>query len=218
MSNIQETHRGDPQFPKRLLTIPCAPKHLYYLGSLPKEEAFAVAVIGARQCTPYGRVQAFTFSEALSQAGVQVISGLARGIDTQGHKGALAGGTPTFAVLGCGLDVFYPKENAWLYQRIVEQGGGILSEYPPGTPPLACHFPARNRLISGLSDLVFVVEATEHSGSLITVNYALEQGKTVYALPGAVNAPTSQGTNKLLFDGAGVALTPQTLLQELGLT
>ena len=134
----------------------------------------------------------------MASYGVQIISGMARGIDAEGHKGALDTDTPTFAVLGSGVDVCYPNSNRWLYQRILEKGGGIISELPPGSPPVNWAFPARNRIISGLSDAVLVVEAKEQSGSLITANFALEHGHSVYALPGAVTEELSRGCNKLI--------------------
>ena len=146
-----------------------------------------------------------------------MISGLARGVDGIGQRGALLGGGKTFAVLGSGVDVCYPKNHMGLYLDILEQEGGILSELPPGTPPLPQHFPRRNRIISALSDIVLVMEARERSGSLITADLALEQGKDVYALPGPVNSSLSQGCNRLIFQGAGILLSPENLLDELGI-
>ena len=207
----------DPAFPKKLQTIASCPRELYVRGSLPSPDAPTVAIVGSRKCSSYGRVQAFHFAKALSERGVQIVSGLALGIDTQAHLGALEGGTPTFAVLGCGVDLVYPPSNKALYERILHCKGGLLSEFPPGSAPLAYHFPIRNRIISALCDLLLVVEASEKSGSLITAGYAIEQGRTVYAIPGTIHNAYSQGTNKLLFDGAGVALSPEVLLTELGL-
>ena len=178
---------------------------------------FRSAVIGARRCTPYGEKYAVEFARALAEMGVEIISGMARGIDGMGHRGALLGGGKTYAVLGCGVDVCYPKEHIGLYTDILEQGGGILSEQPPGTPPLAHHFPARNRIISGLSDAVLVMEAGRKSGSLITVDMALEQGRDVYALPGPVNSSLSDGCNRLIRQGAGILLSPEDLAEEWGL-
>ena len=154
----------------------------------------------------------------MAEYGVQIISGLAKGIDEEGHKGALDAGTPTFAVLGSGVDICYPASNKRLYERILETGGGILSEQPPGIQPKNWAFPARNRIISALSDAVLVVEAKEKSGSLITAGFALEQGNSVYAVPGAVNEELSRGCNKLIFDGAGIAYCPEIMLMEWGLT
>ena len=171
----------DSNFPDRLRKLSGMPKKLYYIGNLPDPKKPAAAVVGARMCSPYGRCQAFKYARTMASYGVQIISGMARGIDAEGHKGALDTDTPTFAVLGSGVDVCYPNSNRWLYQRILEKGGGIISELPPGSPPVNWAFPARNRIISGLSDAVLVVEAKEQSGSLITANFALEHGHSVYA-------------------------------------
>ena len=214
---IYRLTQEDPSFPSSLLTIPSRPSELFVRGTLPHPDMPCVAIVGSRKCSPYGRVQAFHFAKALSEKGVQIISGMALGIDTQAHLGALEGKAPTFAILGCGSDIVYPPSNKSLYERILRSGGGILSEFPPGSAPLAYHFPIRNRIISALCDLLLVVEASEKSGSLITAGYAIEQGRTVYAIPGSIGSSYSQGTNKLLFDGAGVALSPEVILTELGL-
>ena len=208
--------KGDDAFPRRFSNYANMPEELYLIGSMPDPAKKTVAIVGARVCTAYGRIQAFQFAKELSRNGVQIISGLAAGIDTEGHKGALEGGTPTYAVLGSGVDICYPSSNRVVYERIVRKGGGIISEYPPGSPPLAYHFPIRNRIISALADLVLVMEARARSGSLITANYALDQGKPVYALPGAIHEKLSEGTNQLIFDGAGLALSPEVILTELG--
>ena len=207
----------DSNFPDRLRKLSGMPKKLYYIGNLPDPKKPAAAVVGARMCSPYGRCQAFKYARTMASYGVQIISGMARGIDAEGHKGALDTDTPTFAVLGSGVDVCYPNSNRWLYQRILEKGGGIISELPPGSPPVNWAFPARNRIISGLSDAVLVVEAKEQSGSLITANFALEHGHSVYALPGAVTEELSRGCNKLIFDGAGIAYSPEIMLMEWGI-
>jgi DNA processing protein len=207
-----------PKYPQKLTNYSGMPKGLYVRGSLPDPEKPAVAIVGARMCSPYGRIQAFRFAKQLSASGVQVISGLAYGIDAEAHKGALEGGSPTFAVLGSGVDVCYPAGNRPLYQRILREGGGILSEFEPGVQARNYHFPIRNRIISALSDLVLVVEAKDKSGSLITARYALDQGKSVYALPGCVTEELSLGCHKLIFDGAGIAYSPEILLAELGIS
>ena len=210
-------HKLHREYPRRLLHYGDMPPRLFVRGVLPREDRATVAIVGARMCSYYGQVQAFEFAKALSQAGVQIISGMARGIDGHAHRGALAGGTPTFAVLGCGVDVCYPRSNYDLYKKIPEQGG-LLSEFPLGYEPLPRNFPLRNRIISGLADLVLVIEAKKKSGSLITADCALEQGKTVYALPGRVSDGLSYGCNRLIEQGAGIACSVESLLEELGIS
>ena len=204
------------EYPEKLQEIPGRPYALYVKGRLPSGQRRKAAIIGARRCTPYGEKYAVDFAHALAGHGVEIISGMARGVDGMGHRGALLAGGKTFAVLGCGADICYPREHIGLYVDILEQGGGILSEQPPGTPPLPQNFPARNRIISGLSDVVLVMEAGRKSGSLITVDMALEQGRDVYALPGPVNSAQSDGCNRLIRQGAGVLLSPEELLKEWG--
>ncbi|HJC74526.1 MAG TPA: DNA-processing protein DprA [Candidatus Mediterraneibacter faecavium] len=205
------------EYPDNLKEIADPPYALYVKGSLPDKKAKKAAVIGARRCTPYGEKYAIDFARALAACGVEVISGMARGIDGMGHRGALLSGGKTYAVLGSGVDVCYPREHIGLYVDILEQGGGILSEQPPGTAPLAQNFPARNRIISGLSDVILVMEAGKKSGSLITVDLALEQGRDIYALPGPVNSALSDGCNRLIRQGAGILLSPEALLEEWGI-
>lgn len=221
--NQQQDHeihyvvRESEEYPQKMKNYSNMPGKLYYKGKLPDEDRPAVAIVGARMCSAYGRIQAFRYAKTLSGAGVQIISGMALGIDSEGHKGALEGGTPTYAVLGCGADVCYPASNKALYHRILREKGGILSEYSPGAPPMQYRFPERNRIISALSDAVLVVEAKANSGSLITAGFALEMGKPVYAVPGAVNDALSLGCHKLIYDGAGIAYSPEVILSELGL-
>lgn len=217
VQKIQCVKKTDANYPRRLRELSNMPAELFYKGELPDEERPTAAIVGARMCSAYGRIQAFRFAKELSQAGVQIISGLAYGIDSEGHRGALEGVTPTFAVMGNGADICYPARNRPLYERILRERGGIISEYPPGTEPRNYHFPARNRILSGLSDLVLVVEAKVKSGSLITAQCALEQGKTVFALPGSVQEMLSEGCHKLIYDGAGIAYSPEVLLSELGI-
>lgn len=202
----------DKTFPERLRQIPDPPYGIYYIGSLPDENSPSAAIIGARLASSYGRDQAVRFGSALSGAGVQIISGMARGIDGLAGTGALAEGGYSCAVLGCGVDICYPEENRRLYETL-KQKGCLVSEYPPGTMPQARLFPPRNRLISGLSDVVLVIEAKKKSGTLITVDMALEQGKDVFVLPGRVTDSLSEGCNQLLNQGAGAALSPRTLLE-----
>lgn len=214
---IRCCQRDEKEYPQRLRVLSDMPDKLYYRGRLPHEGKKSVAIVGARKCSHYGSTQAYYFGKELASRGVQIISGMALGIDGWAQKGALDAGGDSFGVLGCGPDICYPRQNQALYQELVSKGG-ILSEYSPGTPPTAWHFPMRNRIISGLADLVLVIEAARKSGSLITVNYALEQGRTVYALPGRLGDALSEGCNNLIFDGAGIANSVDIILQELNLT
>lgn len=215
---IRCIEKSSPEYPQKLRNYPDMPKKLYVKGQLPNGEKPSIAIVGARMCSTYGRIQAFRFARELSRAGVQVISGLALGIDSEGHKGALEGNMPTYAVMGNGVDICYPSGNSSLYQRILREKGGIISEYPPGTRARNYFFPARNRIISALSDVILVVEAKEKSGSLITARFGLEQGKSVYALPGPVTESLSKGCHMLIYDGAGIAYSPEILLSEWGIS
>ncbi|MDY2614098.1 MAG: DNA-processing protein DprA [Lachnospiraceae bacterium] len=204
------------EYPKKLTNISQPPYALYVKGSLPRENQVSVAIVGARRCTHYGEQIALEYGEALASEGIQIISGMARGIDGAGQRGALNAGGATYGVLGCGVDICYPRENIGLYMDI-QQKGGIISEQIPGQPPLPAYFPERNRIISGLADVVLVIEAKEKSGSLITADMALEQGKDVYALPGPVTSSMSQGCHRLIRQGAGILISPEDLLIELGI-
>ena len=206
--------KEDSHFPEKLKYIPNAPYALYYVGNLPEEGRKSVAIVGARGRSAYGSEVAKRLGKVLSEHGVQVISGLAKGIDGDAHKGALEGSGDTFAVLGCGVDVCYPREHKYLYEKI-SGNGGIISEYPPGTQPVSWQFPARNRIISGLSDCVVVIEAKEKSGSLITADFAMEQGRDVYALPGRITDPLSKGCNKLIKQGAGIVESVEDFMADL---
>ena len=214
---VQMVCYQDGAYPKRLKHISAPPYALYYKGTLPKETMKTVAIVGARECSPYGESMARVFAKELAAAGVSIISGMARGVDGAAQQGALDVGGSSFAILGCGVDICYPRDKIGLYMEL-QECGGVLSEFPIGTPPLPQHFPARNRIISGLSDVVLVMEAKEKSGSLITADMALEQGKDVYALPGPVNSRLSRGCNVLLKQGAEVLLSPEELLAELGIS
>lgn len=206
--------KGQDGYPKKLLSYGQAPEELQVRGRLPDPAKPSVAIVGARMCSSYGKTQAFQFARALAGQGVQIISGLAKGIDGKSHEGALAGGGATFGVLGCGVDICYPRENINLFQEMIQKGG-VLSEFPLGTAPRSQHFPQRNRIISGLADVVLVVEAKARSGSLITVDFALEQGKPVFAVPGRVGDPLSDGCNRLIAQGAGIAFGPECILEAL---
>lgn len=204
----------DEAYPEKLRQIPDAPYALYVKGRLPDENHKSVAIVGARMCSEYGRAVARQLARRLASHGICVVSGMARGIDAAGHTGALEADGITCAVLGCGVDICYPKSNAQLYQNILQKGC-ILSEYPPGTPPQPMLFPQRNRIISGLSDVVVVVEARERSGSLITADQALEQGRDVYAVPGRMYDSLSSGCNGLIRQGAGIISNIEDFVKEL---
>lgn len=203
----------DEDFPRKLKDIPDPPFALFVKGMLPEDGAPAAAIVGARMCSRYGRETALLLGRALAGVGIQIISGMAIGIDGEGQRGALEAPGTSFAVLGCGPDICYPRENIELYMELSERGG-ILSEYPPGTSPMPYYFPARNRIISGLADQVIIVEAKEKSGSLITADQAMEQGKDVYAVPGRICDALSRGCNQLIKQGAGILLSPEDFLLE----
>lgn len=186
------------EYPSRLKEIHSAPYVLYVKGRLPKGNVLAAAIVGARECSQYGEMMAREFAEKLSYAGVQIISGMARGVDGAGQCGALRAGGESYGVLGCGVDICYPRDNIGLYQELQERGG-LISEQPLGTRPLPQFFPARNRIISGLADM------------------ALEQGKDVYALPGPINSSLSRGCNYLIKQGAGILISPEDLLEDLSI-
>lgn len=214
MNQIKQYKKGEPEYPERLKNIPGAPEELYVLGRLPEEDRLSVAVIGARDCSEYGKYVAREIGAVLGRNKISVVSGMARGIDGISQEAALNAGGSSFAVLGCGVDICYPETNRQLYERL-KISGGILSEYPPGSPALAWHFPPRNRIVSGLADVVAVIEARVKSGTLITVDMALEQGREVYAAPGRVTDRLSDGCNRLIRQGAGILLSPEEFLREL---
>ncbi|MBP3508220.1 DNA-processing protein DprA [Oscillibacter sp.] len=204
----------DAEYPGRLQNIYDPPCLLYVKGRLPAiDEEAAVAVVGTRDCTPYGIACAEKLGYGLASGGAVVVSGLAKGIDAAASRGALRAGGVTVGVVGNGLDVHYPYESRYLYEDIAA-AGVLLSEYPPGTEPAGSHFPARNRILSGLSLATLVVEAPERSGALITAETALEQGRDVFAVPGPIDAPTSVGCNRLIWDGAGLVSDAWDILRE----
>jgi DNA processing protein len=197
--------RADEDYPPRLAEIPDAPATLHVRGRLLDADALAVAVVGSRRATPYGLEVAETLAADLAARGVTIVSGLARGIDSAAHRGALRVGGRTVAVLGSGVDVIYPPENRRLGDEIAERGA-LVSQFAPGTPPLPQNFPIRNQVIAAMSLAVVVVEAAERSGSLITARLAAELGREVLAVPGRITAPESRGANRLIQDGAHVAM------------
>ncbi len=207
----------DPRYPQRLLAIHDPPPVLYVLGELRPEDDWAIAVVGTRAASAYGREVARTLSGDLARAGVSIVSGLARGIDGYAHRAALDAGGRTIAVLGSSVDIIYPWEHHKLAQEIVSQGA-VISEYPLGTPPEGNNFPPRNRIISGLSRGVVIVEAGERSGALITAGFAADQGRDVFAVPGSIFQRNCQGTNRLIRDGAQPILSANDVLEALNLT
>lgn len=203
-NNIETITIKDKYYPDKLKVIYDPPVVLYSKGDKTILNKKAMAIVGCRLCTEYGKITAKKIAYNLSMNNINVISGLARGIDAAAHTGSLAGTGKTIAVVGCGLDRVYPEENKNLFREIIKAGGVIISEYVIGTKPLAKNFPKRNRIISGLSNGVIVVEAGLKSGTLITADFALEQGKDVYAIPGNINSPNSYGTNDLIKQGAKI--------------
>ncbi len=217
-SNRHLLSLDDPRFPPELLQMADPPLMLYVLGQIDTlQHPQRLAIVGSRNPTPQGEQNARQFAQALGEAGVCVVSGLALGVDGAAHEGALAGGTPTLAVVGTGLDRVYPKRHLALAHKIAEQGA-LISEYPLGTPPLPGNFPRRNRLIAGLSQGTLVVEAALQSGSLITARLAVEQGREVFAIPGSIHAPQSRGCHALIRQGAKLVESAQDILEDLRIT
>jgi DNA processing protein len=205
---------GEENYPKRLKEIYDPPPVLYVRGELRKQDELAISIVGSRKTSPYGRWFTERVSRELAQQGVTIVSGMARGIDSVAHQGAISEGGRTIAVLGCGVDIVYPRENRRLCEQVIDHGA-VVSEFPMESPPEAGHFPKRNRIISGLSLGVVVVQAGKDSGSLITANYALEQGRDVFAVPGNVGAESTQGTNHLIKQGAKLVESSEDILQEI---
>lgn len=202
MQKIIEIKLEDEFYPEKLKNIQCPPKRIYCLGNIKLLNKMSVGIIGSRNCSTYGERVSKEFAFNLSKEKITIISGLAKGIDTCAHIGAVNQDGKTIAVLGSGLDIIYPRENTQLYKKILESDGLIISEYKLGTKPLKQNFPARNRIISGLSNGILVVEAQQKSGTKITVDFALEQGKDVFVVPGNIYSSNSEGTNELIKQGA----------------
>jgi DNA processing protein len=206
----------DPDYPENLAAIYDPPPVIFFRGSLKAAGKLSVAIVGTRKPSPYGLVVAEKLAKDLTALGITIISGMARGIDSAAHRGALAGNGRTIAVLGCGPDVVYPRENKKLMEDIINNGA-VVSEFPPGTQPEAWRFPVRNRIISGLSQAILVVEAAEKSGALITADFALEQGRDVMAVPGNIVNPLSRGPHRLIKQGARLIEGAGDVLDELGI-
>ena len=214
--NIEILRPGMHEYPASLSEINNFPKQLYYMGDISILRKRCAAVVGSRNTNQYGRSTAVAIAGKLAEKDVAVISGMARGIDTCAHRGALDAGGSTVAVLGCGVDICYPEENSALKKEL-EKRGLILSEYPPGTMPMPYHFPQRNRIISGLSEVTIVVQARNSSGALITAELAAEQGREVCAVPGNIDSQYNLGNNKLIKDGARPITCPADVLEAMRL-
>jgi DNA processing protein len=216
---VRVVRRGDGRYPALLAQIPDPPTRLWLRGDAPPEllDRPAVAIVGARACSGYGRSVARLLATGAAAAGAVIVSGMARGVDGEAHRGALATGGATVAVLGCGIDRDYPAAHAELASAIVAAGGLVVSEYEPGVDPAPWRFPARNRIIAGLARATVVVEARERSGALITADFALEDGREVLAVPGEITSALSAGTNALLRIGATPATSAADVLEAVGL-
>lgn len=213
-NNIKLLNIYDDKYPERLKNIYDPPIMLLIEGNINILNENIISIIGCRECSDYGKDVSYYFSKELSKANFIIASGFAKGIDSYAHYGAVNRNKQTIAILGCGLDIIYPKQNEKLYYKILENQGAIISEYPIGTKPLKNNFPSRNRIISGISNGIIVVEAKEKSGTLITVDFALEQGKTVYTIPGNVTSCNSYGTNELIKHGAKPATRVSDILED----
>ncbi|MBI2590031.1 DNA-protecting protein DprA [Candidatus Berkelbacteria bacterium] len=209
--------RFDADYPALLGEITVPPVVLYIRGKLENKNHTNVAIVGSRRMTTYGKRTAEYISRSLAQSGITIVSGLALGIDSVSHKAALEAEGITWAVLGCGLDQIYPSSHTQLGERILSNGGALISEFPPGTPALRHHFPIRNRIIAGLCSATIIVEATERSGTLSTARAALDANREVFAVPGSIFSPNSVGSHALLKSGAGLLHTPNDILEALGL-
>lgn len=214
---IRELTPLDADYPERLRNIPDPPRTLYVRGSLPPDDMPTVAIIGTRSASDYGLQVARSFGRALAMQGIGIISGMAAGIDSAGQWGAVDAEAKTYAVFGCGLNVCYPARNYLLYDKILECGGGAISELPLDAPPIGKQFASRNRIIAGLADAVLVLEAREKSGTFITVGDALDQGKQIFALPGRITDGLSKGCNQLIRQGADILTSPEDVLEYLHL-
>ena len=215
--DIRFVARNDPDFPEELMNLQDVPIGIYVKGKLPAPQKPKVSVIGSRRCSAYGKECAYFFGRELSKGGAEVVSGMALGVDGYAGSGAMDGAGRTTAVLGGGVDLCYPAENLGLYRSILDQGGCVISEKPPGFPSRPFVFPRRNRLISALGDCLAVIEAAERSGTRTTVEIALSLGKEIFAIPGRIGERMSLGCNALIKSGAHILTCPEDILQYLGL-
>jgi len=213
--NIISLNRNDINYPRLLKEIPNPPQSLYLIGVLPNDDVPKIAIVGTRKATAEGKKLAKEIAKKLAENGIIIVSGLAMGIDTAAHEGAIAGQGKTIAVLANGLDSIYPSQNENLAKKILESGGALISEYPAGTPSFPNQFLERNRIISGLSVATVIIEAPERSGSLATANWAGQQGREVFVFPGPVNHPNYRGSHKLIRDGARLAASVEDILEDL---
>lgn len=205
----------DPEFPRLLREMPNAPHALYVRGALMESET--IAIVGTRKATELGLTTAYTFAEGMALTGMAVVSGLAIGIDGAAHDGCIRAGGKSVAVLPCGIDIVYPSIHKKLAERILEAGGALISEYPPGTPPLPYRFLERNRIVSGLSRAIIVIEAPTRSGSLVTARFALEQNREIFVVPGPVNHKNYRGSHALIRSGGRILTSIDELLEDLGM-
>jgi DNA processing protein len=215
-ANITAVTREDDAYPNLLKNITDAPPTLYTRGSAVFDDAYPLAIVGARNCTAYGSRIARRFARDFSTAGGTVISGLARGLDSAAHRGSVDAKARTVAVLGSGADIIYPPEHQILADEILSLGGSVVSELPPGSKPMPHHFPLRNRIISGMSAAVLLVEAARRSGAMSTVAHALEQGREVFAAPGQADSPLSESTHALIRDGARLSTSALEIIEDMG--
>lgn len=218
MERIKIIMKKDKEFPKKLLQIGNCPKQLYVIGNDKLLQKDLIAIVGARDCTPYGAKYAYRFAKQISKQAIGIVSGMAIGIDTNAHIGALKEKGGTIAVLGAGFDYIYPEENLNLFEKIIQNNGCVISEYSPDTKIRLSKFPYRNRIISGLSIGTLVVEAKHRSGSLVTARYAKEQNKKVFCVPSNIDLKTGVGTNRLIQEGAKLVITANDILEEFNIS
>jgi len=214
---IKTISQDSPKFPSLLKEISNPPSQIYVLGELPEEESPKIAIVGTRKATNQGRLIAKALAKKLAEQGFIIVSGLAMGIDSAAHEGAVAANSKTIAVLACGLDTIYPRQNENLAKRILEFGGAIISEYPIGVSALPHQFLERNRIVSGLSIATIVIEAPRESGALVTARLAAEQGREVFVIPGPINHPNYYGSHQLIRDGARLVTSVDDILEDLGI-